>query len=426
MTTPATRATIDAVWRIESAKLVAGLLRTVRDVGVAEELAQDAFVAALEQWPATGVPDEPGAWLMTVAKRRGVDQLRRRVTLERKQEQLEHEFLALERLEDPAFAAVGEPVEDDVLRLVFLTCHPAIPLEARVALTLKLVGGLTTGEIARAFLTGEPTIAQRIVRAKRTLAAIRAPFELPNDDELHERLAAVLAVVYLIFNEGYAASGGDDWIRPELCGDALRLARILAALRPDEPEVLGLQALLELQASRLHARVTADGAPIRLEAQDRSRWDRLLISRGSAVLDRLATLGRPLGPYGLQAEIAACHARAPSVADTNWPRIVALYDALATITGSPVVELNRAVAVAMAFGPDAGLELVDALADDQRLAGYHLVDTVRGDLLERAGRTVDTRAAFLRAAERCANGPERDELLARANACAPAPAPRSS
>lgn len=416
MTTPATRATIDAIWRIESAKLVAGLTRTVRDVGVAEELAQDAFVAALEQWPTHGVPDEPGAWLMTVAKRRGVDQLRRRTTLERKQEQLEHEIRALERLEDPAFAAVAEPVRDDVLRLVFLACHPAIAVEARVALTLKLVGGLTTAEIARAFLTREATVAQRIVRAKRTLAAIRAPFELPGD-QLEERLAPVLEVVYLIFNEGYAASRGDEWIRPELCGDALRLARILAALRPDEPEVLGLQALLELQASRLGARTSADGTPVRLEEQDRSRWDRLLIRRGLAVLDRLATLERPLGPYGVQAEIAACHARAPSVADTNWPRIVALYDALATITGSPVVELNRAVAVAMAFGPASGLDLVDALADDERLTGYHLVDSVRGDLLERAGRTADARAAFLRAAEACANGPERTLLLARANAC---------
>jgi RNA polymerase sigma-70 factor (ECF subfamily) len=416
VSSPATRATIEAIWRIESAQLVAGLTRTVRDVGVAEELAQDAFVAALEQWPVSGVPDQPGAWLMTVAKRRGVDQLRRRTTLERKQAQLEHELLALERLEDPAFAAVAEPVEDDVLRLVFLTCHPAIPVDARVALTLKLVGGLSTGEIARAFLTREPTIAQRIVRAKRTLAAIRAPFELPVDG-LRERLDAVLGVVYLIFNEGYAASGGDEWIRPELCGDALRLARILAALRPSEPEVLGLQALLELQASRLHARATADGTPIRLEQQDRTRWDRLLIDRGLAVLDRLAALGKPLGPYGVQAEIAACHARATSVASTNWPRIVALYDALATITGSPVVELNRAVAVAMAFGPDAGLELVDALADDPRLAEYHLVDSVRGDLLERASRSVDARAAFLRAAERCENGPERAELLARAEAC---------
>lgn len=416
MTVPATRGTIDAIWRIESAKLVAGLTRSIRDVGVAEELAQDAFVAALEQWPTSGVPDEPGAWLMAVAKRRGIDQLRRRTTFERKQEQLEHELRALERLEDPAFAAVAEPVEDDVLRLVFLTCHPAIPVEARVALTLKLVGGLTTAEIARAFLTRETTIAQRIVRAKRTLAAIRAPFELP-DDQLEERLAPVLEVVYLTFNEGYAASRGDDWIRPELCGDALRLARILAALRPDEPEVLGLQALLEIQASRLGARSTADGTPIRLEEQDRSRWDRLLIGRGLAVLERLAALGRPLGPYGLQAEIAACHARATGVAETNWPRVVALYDALATITGSPVVALNRAVAVAMAFGPDAGLELVDGLADDPRLAGYHLVDAVRGDLLERSGRTVDARAAFLRAAERCENGPERELLLTRANAC---------
>lgn len=420
MTTPATRATIDAIWRIESAKLVAGLTRSVRDVGVAEELAQDAFVAALEQWPTQGVPDEPGAWLMTVAKRRGVDQLRRRTTLERKQEQLEHEIRALERLEDPAFAAVAEPVEDDVLRLVFLTCHPAIPVEARVALTLKLVGGLTTGEIARAFLTREATIAQRIVRAKRTLAAIRAPFELPGD-QLEERLGAVLGVIYLIFNEGYAASRGDDWIRPELCGDALRLARILAALRPEEPEVLGLQALLEIQASRLHARATPDGSPIRLEDQDRGRWDRLLIRRGLAVLDRLAALERPLGPYGLQAEIAACHARATSVPETNWPRIVALYDALATITGSPVVELNRAVAVAMAFGPDAGLELVDGLTGDPRLADYHLVDAVRGDLLERLGHKVDARAAFLRAAERCENGPEREQLLVRANACVDAP-----
>ncbi|MBF6619124.1 MAG: RNA polymerase sigma factor [Patulibacter sp.] len=417
MTNPATRATIDAVWRIESAKLVAGLTRVVRDVGVAEELAQDAFVAALEQWPTSGVPDEPGAWLMTVAKRRGIDQLRRRTTLERKHEQLEHEIGTLERLEDPAFAAIAHPVEDDVLQLVFLTCHPSVPVDSRVALTLKLVGGLSTGEIARAFLTRESTVAQRIVRAKRTLAAIRAPFEFPDGDELQQRLGSVLDVVYLIFNEGYAASGGDDWIRPELCGDALRLARILAALRPSEPEVLGLQALLELQASRLHARSTPDGTPIRLEDQDRSRWDRLLITRGLAALDRLQRLGRPLGPYGLQAEIAACHARAASVTATNWPRIVALYDAQATVTGSPVVELNRAVAVAMAFGPDAGIELVDALVDDPRLAGYHLVDSVRGDLLERAGRAVDARAAFLRAAERCENGPERDLLLARANAC---------
>jgi len=417
VTTPATRATIDAIWRIESAKLVAGLTRSLRDVGLAEELAQDAFVAALEQWPTGGVPDEPGAWLMTVAKRRGIDQLRRRTTFERKQEQLIHEISVLERLEDPAFAAAEQPVEDDVLRLVFLTCHPAVPVEGRIALTLKIVGGLTSAEIARAFLTREPTIAQRIVRAKRTLAAVRAPFELPSGDELQQRLAPVLDVVYLVFNEGYAASRGDDWIRPELCGDALRLARILAALRPNEPEVLGLQALLELQASRLHARSTADGTPIRLEDQDRARWDRLLVRRGLAALDRLTALETPLGPYGLQAEIAACHARATSVPATNWPRIVALYDALATITGSPVVELNRAVAVAMAFGPDAGLELVDALADDPRLAGYHLVDTVRGDLLERAGRTVDARAAFLRAAERCENGAERGVLLARANAC---------
>lgn len=417
MPSPATRATIDAVWRIESAKLVAGLTRTVRDVGVAEELAQDAFVAALEQWPTSGVPDQPGAWLMTVAKRRGIDQLRRRATLEDRHEQLAHELTALERLEDPAFGAAEQPVDDDVLQLVFLTCHPALAVDARIALTLKLVAGLTTAEIARAYLTREATVAQRIVRAKRTLAAIRAPFELPGDDELHERLGSVLDVVYLIFNEGYAASSGDAWIRPELCGDALRLARILAALRPREPEVLGLQALLEIQASRLRTRTAADGRPIRLEEQDRARWDRLLISRGLAALDRLQALGRPLGPYGLQAEIAACHARATSMRATNWPRIVALYDALATITGSPVVELNRAVAVAMAFGPRAGLELTDALADDPRLAEYHLVDSVRGDLLERAGRTVDARAAFLRAAERCGNAPERQELLARAEAC---------
>jgi RNA polymerase sigma factor (sigma-70 family) len=407
--TSATQRAIDAVWRIESARLIAGLTRIAGDVSVAEDLAQDALVAALEQWPRDGIPDNPGAWLMATAKRRGVDALRRRATLERKTE-----LLARERHDEPDVAGQVDEVGDDLLRLIFMTCHPVLPQEARVALTLRLLGGLSTPEIAHAFLVSEGAVAQRIVRAKRTLAEAQVPFEVPGRDELAERLSAVLEVIYLIFNEGYAASGGERWIRPRLCADALRLGRILAALMPREPEVHGLQALMELQASRLRARVGRGGEPVLLGDQDRARWDHLLVRRGLAALARAQALSGALGPYTLQAAIAACHARARSVEDTDWPRIVALYDGLAALTGSPVVELNRAVAVAMAFGPEAGLELVDALADEPALRGYHLLPSVRGDLLERLSRHDEARAEFERAAQLCQNAPERERLLARA------------
>ncbi len=417
MTESATHRAIDAVWRIESVRLIAGLTRIVRDVAVAEDLAQDALVAALEQWPESGIPDKPGAWLMATAKHRGIDALRRRVTLERKHELIGRELETLQQLDRPDLAAEVEDVQDDVLRLIFMTCHPVLSPEARVALTLRLLGGLSTPEIARAFLVPEGTVAQRIVRAKRTISAARVPFELPGIDELAERLSAVLAVIYLVFNEGYAATAGEHWVRPALCEDALRLGRILAALMPREAEAQGLLALMELQASRLRARVGPDGEPVLLADQDRARWDHLLVQRGLAALGRAEQFSGALGPYTLQAAIAACHARAVSVEEADWPRIVALYDGLAALTGSPVVELNRAVAVTMAFGPEAGLELVDSLADEPALRDYHLLPGVRGDILVRLGRHAEAREEFERAADLCANDRERGLLLSRAIAC---------
>ena len=417
MASSATNRAIDAVWRIESARLIAGLTRIVRDVAVAEDLAQDALVAALEQWPASGIPDNPGAWLMTAAKRRGIDDLRRRVTLDRKRELIGRDLEILQQLDEPDLATQVEDVQDDVLRLMFMTCHPVLTREARVALTLRLLGGLSTPEIARAFLVAEGTVAQRIVRAKRTLAEAHVPFELPSRDALDARVTAVLEVIYLVFNEGYAATAGERWIRPALCSDALRLGRMLAALMPREPEVHGLLALMELQASRLRARVGTQGEPVRLADQDRARWDHLLVQRGLAELGRAEELGGALGPYTLQAAIAACHARARSVEETDWPRIVALYDGLTALTGSPVVELNRAVAVAMAFGPEAGLELVDSLAEEPALRRYHLLPSVRGDLLARVGRLAEAHEEFVRAADLCDNERERELLLSRALAC---------
>jgi len=413
----ATHRAIDAVWRIESARLIAGLTRIVRDVAVAEDLAQDALVAALEQWPESGIPDRPGAWLMATAKRRGIDALRRRVALERKRELIGRELEILQKLDRPDLAAQVEDVQDDVLRLIFMTCHPVLSRQARVALTLRLLGGLSTPEIARAFLVSEGTVAQRIVRAKRTLAEAHVPFALPSRAELAERLSAVLEVIYLVFNEGYAASAGEHWIRPALCADALRLGRILAALMPREAEVNGLLALMEFQASRLRARVGPHGEPILLADQDRARWDHLLVQRGLTGLRRAEELSGALGPYTLQAAIASCHVRAQSVQETDWPRIVALYDGLAALTGSPVVELNRAVAVTMAFGPEAGLELVDSLADEPALRGYHLLPSVRGDILVRLGRLAEAREEFERAADLCDNQRERELLLSRAVAC---------
>lgn len=417
MEASATSRAVDAVWRIESARLIAGLTRTVGDLAAAEDLAQDALVAALEQWPQSGIPDNPGAWLMVAARRRGIDALRRRIALQRKHELIGRDLELLERLDQPDLAAQVDEVPDDVLRLVFMTCHPVLSREARVALTLRLLGGLSTPEIARAFLVSEGTVAQRIVRAKRTLAEMRVPFEVPGRDELDGRLPAVLEVVYLIFNEGYAATAGEQWTRPELCTDAMRLGRILAALLPRESEVHGLLALMELQASRLRARTGPHGEPVRLADQDRARWDRLLIGRGLAALQRAQDAPGPPGPYTLQAAIAAVHAQAPDVDATDWPRIVALYDGLAALTGSPVVELNRAVAVAMAYGAQAGLELLDTLAAEPALSGYHHLPSIRGDLLARLDRSAEARAEFLRAAELCGNGPERGLLLARAAAC---------
>ncbi len=374
MTVSDTHRTIDAVWRIESARLIAGLARMVRDVGLAEELAQDALVAALEKWPQSGVPDNPGAWLMATAKHRAIDRLRRSKLAQRKHEELGRELET--EWEDSAAefeAALDDDIGDDLLRLVFTACHPVLSTEARVALTLRLLGGLTTDEIARAFLVPEPTIAQRIVRAKRTLAEARVPFEVPRGDELVERLSSVLGVIYLIFNEGYSATAGDDWMRPALCDEALRLGRIVAELVPQEPEVHGLVALMEIQASRAHARVDASGTPVLLLDQDRARWDHVLIGRGLAALERAGKLGGARGPYALQAAIAACHARAHVAEETDWARIAALYDALAQLSPSPVVELNRAVALSMAFGPAAGLELVDTLTSEPALANYHLL-----------------------------------------------------
>ena len=419
MTANATHRAIDAVWRIESAKIIAGLARMLRDVGLAEELAQDALVAALETWPASGVPDNPGAWLMATAKHRALDVLRRRKLLDRKHQELAYELeLDQELANRQAEVAHEDEIGDDLLRLVFTACHPVLSPEARVALTLKLLGGLSTEEIARAFLVPEPTIAQRIVRAKRTLAEARVPFELPAGDALAPRLASVLEVIYLVFNEGYAATAGDHWMRPQLCEEALRLGRVLAGLAPQEPEVHGLVALMEIQASRARARVGPGGEPVLLLDQDRARWDRLLIGRGLAALERAEALGGALGRYALQAAIAACHARAATADDTDWGRIAALYDALAQIAPSPIVELNRAVAVAMAFGPAAGLDLVDALADEPTLEGYHLLSSVRGDLLAKLGRHAEAREAFERAASLTRNARERDLMLERAARCA--------
>jgi RNA polymerase sigma factor (sigma-70 family) len=418
MTASATNAAIEAVWRIESARLIAALARMTGDVGLAEDLAQEALVAALEQWPEAGVPDKPGAWLMATAKHRGIDRLRRGKVLERKTSELGHELEIRQQTEQPDLAAaVDDQVGDDLLGLVFVTCHPVLSTDARVALTLRLLGGLTTKEIARAFLVSEATVAQRIVRAKRTLAEARVPFEVPGGDELRERLASVLEVVYLVFNEGYSATAGDDWMRPALCEEALRLGRILAGLAPDEPEVHGLVALMELQASRARARVGPGGDPVLLLDQERARWDWTLIAHGLAALEHAERLSGSLGPYTLQAAIAACHARARTSEQTDWERIVALYDALAALTGSPVVELNRAVALAMAFGPQAGLDLVDELADEPALKGYHLLQSVRGDLLAKLGRPGEARGEFLAAAELTANQRERQVLLARAEGC---------
>ncbi len=406
---------IEAVWRIESAKLIAGLTRIVRDVGVAEDLAQDALVAALEQWPESGVPNNPGAWLMATAKHRAIDHLRRGTRLDRKHEQIARELEAeQERAVPDLEAALDDHVGDDLLRLVFIACHPVLATEARVALTLRLLGGLATDEIARAFLVPEPTIAQRIVRAKRTLADAHVPFEVPRGDEFIARLSSVLQVIYLVFNEGYSATAGDDWMRPALCEDALRLGRILVGLVPTEPEVHGLVALMEIQASRARARLGPKGEPILLLDQDRARWDHVLVRRGLAALERAEQLGGSLGPYALQAAIAACHARAHTAQETDWPRIASLYEALAQITPSPVVELNRAVAIGMAFGPSAGLELVDALTAEPSLKAYHLLPSVRGDLLSKLGRYDEARAEFKRAAKLTRNVRERELLLERA------------
>jgi RNA polymerase sigma factor (sigma-70 family) len=406
---------IEAIWRIESPRLIAGLARMVRDVGLAEELAQDAFVAALQQWPESGVPERPGAWLMGTAKHRAIDMLRRQQTLERKHAELGRELQAQETAD--LEAVIEDDIGDNLLRLVFTACHPVLSTEARVALTLRLLGGLSTEEIARAFLVPVPTIAQRIVRAKRTLTEARVPFEVPSGPEVADRTAAVLAVVYLIFNEGYSATAGDDLVRPALCEDAMRLGRILAGLAPQEPEVHGLVALMEIQASRLRARVGPSGEPVLLLDQDRGRWDHLLIRRGLTALQRAEELGGALGPYALQAAIAACHARARTPDETDWGRIAALYDALAQIAPSPVVELNRAVAVAMAFGPAAGLDLVDELISEPSLQGYHLLASVRGDLLFKLGRFDEARTEFEQAASLTRNAPERRLLLERASAC---------
>ncbi len=417
--------TVEAVWRIESAKLIASLARMLRDVGLAEELAQDALVAALEHWPKEGVPDNPGAWLMTTAKNRALDRLRRQQLIENKHAEIGSDDDA--QVTRPNFEEIaGDDIGDDLLRLVFTACHPVLSTEARVALTLRLLGGLTTEEIARAFLVPEPTIAQRIVRAKRALSEAHVPFEVPRKEDLAERLASVLDVIYLIFNEGYTATSGEHWMRPALCEEAQRLARILAGLMPQESEVFGLLALVELSASRTRARVGADGEPILLLEQNRARWDRVLIRNGFAALARAEKLTGTLGPYTLQAAIAACHARARSADETEWPRIVALYDALAALTQSPVVELNRAVAVGMAFGPAAGLELVDALHGESALASYHLLPSVRGDLLFKLGRHAEAQAEFERAAAMTRNERERALLLKRVSECVqPASATRN-
>ena len=407
---------IDAVWRIESPRLIAGLTRIVRDVGLAEELAQDALVAAVEQWPESGVPDNPGAWLMATAKHRAIDRLRRNARLERKREEIGRELEAAQKMAT-AVPESGGDFGDDLLRLVFIACHPVLSTETRVALTLRLLGGLSTEEIARAFLVPESTVAQRIVRAKRTLTAAHVPFEVPAASDLEARLASVLEVIYLVFNEGYSATAGDDWMRPALCLDALRLGRLVAELLPREPEAHGLVALMEIQASRTKARVGPAGEPILLLDQNRGQWDQLLIRRGLAALERVEALGGALGPYALQAAIAACHARARTGEETDWAQIAALYDALAQLAHSPVVELNRAVAYGMAFGPAAGLELADALVSEPSLKSYHLLPSVRGDLLAKLGRSDEARSEFERAAALTRNARERDLLLERAAAC---------
>ncbi|HKU67739.1 MAG TPA: RNA polymerase sigma factor [Candidatus Baltobacteraceae bacterium] len=415
MKSAALNSTLDAIWRIESPKLIAGLTRVVRDVGAAEELAQDAFVAALSQWPQEGIPRNPGAWLMTAAKHRAIDLIRRKKTFERKTAELGRDLETADLASE--FDTVYEEINDDVLRLMFVACHPVLSMQARVALTLKLIGGLTTAEIARAFLTSEATIAQRVVRAKRTLSEANVPFEVPTGTERAQRLASVLEAIYLIFNEGYAATAGDDVLRPELVEDALRVGRVLAGLMPEEPEVHGLVALMELQASRMRARIAANGDPILLLDQDRGKWNRLLITRGLAALARSEQLGGARGSYALQAAIAACHARAASAGQTDWPRIAALYDALAHVQPSPVVELNRAVAVGMAYGPAAGLEIVDALMDEPALRCYHLLPSVRGDLLQKIGRLSEARIEFERAASLTQNARDKKFLLDRAAAC---------
>ncbi|MCZ8518942.1 MULTISPECIES: RNA polymerase sigma factor [Paenibacillus] len=407
--------TIDAVWRIESAKLIAGLTRMVRDVGLAEDLAHDSLVIALERWPETGIPDNPGAWLMTAAKQRAIDLLRRSKLREQKYAELARRTDLY--TEDDIDKAVDGEIGDDLLRLIFMTCHPVLSQEARVALTLRLLCGLTTDEIARSFLAAESTIAQRIVRAKRTLSTKKVPFELPSEEELEGRLSAVLEVVYLMFNEGYSATSGDDWVRPLLCQEALRLGRVLAETAPGEPEVHGLAALMEIQSSRLKTRVNSRGEPVLLLDQNRAQWDRLLIRRGLAALERSRKLGRALGPYALQASIAACHAQAPTAAETDWIRIAALYEALSRVSPSPIVELNRAVAISMAFGPSFGLQMIDELKAEPSLQGYHLLPSVRGDLLVKLGRYSDARTEFERAAGLTRNERERALLLNRAAEC---------
>jgi RNA polymerase sigma factor (sigma-70 family) len=413
--------TVDAVWRIESPRLIAGVARLVRDVGLAEELAQDALVAALEQWPESGVPDNPGAWLMATAKHRAIDLIRRNERLVRKQEEigrdLETSQLDSDADYDAVLDAVDEDIRDDMLRLVFTACHPVLSTEARVALTLRMLGGLSTDEIARAFLVSESTVAQRIVRAKKNLAKANVPFETPRGEERSTRLASVLEVIYLIFNEGYSATAGTDWLRPEICADAMRLGRVLAELMPDEPEVHGLVSLMEIQASRFGARVGPDGEPILLLDQNRARWDRLLINRGLTSLTRAEKLGGAQGPYALQAAIAACHARAVRAENTDWARIAGLYAVLGSVTPSPIVELNHAVAVSMAFGPQAALDLIDDLVDRRALDGYHLLPSVRGDLLGKLGRSAEAKAEFERAAELTRNDRERTLLLDRAKNC---------
>ena len=409
---------IEAVWRIESARLIAGLTRIVRDVGRAEELAQDALVSALEQWPESGIPENPGAWLMATAKHRAIDHFRRNALIDRKHEELGRDVTEREHAVPDLVAAIDDNIGDDLLRLVFIACHPVLSTEARVALTLRLLGGLTTDEIARAYLVAEPTIAQRIVRAKRTLSEAHVPFEVPRGSEFTVRLSSVLQVIYLIFNEGYSATAGDDWMRPALCEEALRLGRILVELVPKQPEALGLVALMEIQASRSKARVGASGKPILLLDQDRVQWDRLLIGRGLTALERVAQLGGTRGTYGIQAEIAACHARAATAEDTDWGRIAELYGDLAEVAPSPVVELNSAVALGMASGPAAGLELVDTLREEPSLRGYHLLPSVRGDLLRKLGRMDEARVEFERAASITRNARERNLLLERARSCA--------